>query len=454
MRGGSAALLTRFASLLAMVAVSALLTRLLPPSDVGSFFFLLSLVTAAATVGQLGLPRLGILLVSEARAAGDEPRARAVVRSVLRLGLIGAAGVGLLLVSGAGAALVRFLGSDAGVVTMILVAGWSIARAVEQLTGESFRAFQRIGRAGLMDSLLSSLVLIAILGSFLTARHAGGWHPTVLHVLAGAAAASGVAALVGMALVAPLTRGGRGDAGARWPRLLARSLPILGTTVLAILWETVGLWILSATTADQAELALYGSAWRVGRLIALPLVIANLVLMPIVAQLYARRELCKLNALLRLSATVTTLPALAATLILLFGGEALLGILFGPYYREGASVLILLALGQCVGVWAGSSGVTLLMTGRQHLHLLLNSLSLLALLISGILWSRSFGALGMAAAILVSQLFQQLLFLVAVRWRIGVWTCATPDLRRLREFWSLLATSSPAGEPDRSPEAS
>ena len=434
-RGGLSALVGRLASLLAAVAVGALVTRLLPPSGVGRFFLLFSVVTVAATVGQLGLPRTVVLRVSEARAAGDEVRARSVVRAVLILTLAGASATGLLLASGAGLAVVRLLGSDAGVLAMILLGVWSFARALEAMVGEIFRAYQQIGRAALMGSSLSGLVLIAILGIFLGMKSAGSWRPAVPHVLAGASAAATIAALVGLALLGRQMRGETGAADSTWRQLLSRSLPILGTTVVAMLWEALGLWILSAANRDQTELALLGSAARVSRLIGVPLVIANAVLMPVIAQLHARREIRRLNAVLRLSATVTALPALAAVLVLVTAGEPLLGMLFGSYYREGAPVLILLALGQGVSVWTGSSGVTLLMAGRQGLHLALNLLSLAALAIPGILWARTFGALGVALAILMAQSFQQLLFLVAARRQVGVWTCATADLRRLRRFW-------------------
>ncbi len=439
LRGGMVASAGRLAALLTTLAVSALVARLLAPAEVGLFFLAFSVVTVASTVAQLGLGRTAVVRVSESLAAKDPGWARSVIFAVLRLGLLGGSAVALVLAAGPGVLLMRLLGSDAGVLLMAIAGAWVLGRAMESLVSEVFRGLKRIGHAVWFNQLLSGLILIVVLVALLSGRAHAGWRPGTGHVVAAAGAAAILAAVVGTARLRWVIPGPLDGDGPSSARLLNESWPVLLTTLLVMVSESAGLWILGAVTRDQAGLALFGAAARVSRFVVTPLVIANAVLMPVIVQLHARQERRRLTAALRLSATLTALPALAAVLVLAAAGKPILGLLFGPYYRDAALLLAILATGQLLAVSTGSCGATLLMTGRHRDHLVLNILSLAVLLVAGVASTRAFGATGMAVATLIGGAFQQSLFLLTVRRRLGIWTCATWDPRRLSSYWHTLS---------------
>jgi hypothetical protein len=96
--------------------------------------------------------------------------------------------------------------------------------------------------------------------------------------------------------------------------------------------------------------------------------------------------------------------------------------IFGPEYRSAANILAILAVGRLVAVWAGSAGVTLMMTGNQKAMMKITLFSGLLSVGMGIAGAYYFGAVGVACATTGAQILQNTLQLTLVRRRLGIWT--------------------------------
>src|SRR5438093_13376401 len=82
-RGASWSLAGRIVTSLATLAANVLVARLLKPSALAAYFLTFSVVTVAATVARVGLPRVVVRLVSASIASGRPGQARDAIRRVV-----------------------------------------------------------------------------------------------------------------------------------------------------------------------------------------------------------------------------------------------------------------------------------------------------------------------------------------------------------------------------------
>jgi O-antigen/teichoic acid export membrane protein len=196
----------------------------------------------------------------------------------------------------------------------------------------------------------------------------------------------------------------------------------------------VDIWILGAYR-PQPEVALYGAAARIALLVAVPFTILLGTVPPLVAELHARGRRGELERMLRIMATVTTLPAIVACVVFIVFGGPIMGRFYGPFYARGASVLAILSLSQLVSVALGACGVTLMMTGHQRTMMRVTVGTGLFSVLAAVILAPRFGGPGVAAATACGVLVQNLLQLLFVRRYLRVWTMAIPAIRPVHQFF-------------------
>ena len=198
------------------------------------------------------------------------------------------------------------------------------------------------------------------------------------------------------------------------------------------------LWILAAFRSDE-EVAIYGAAVRLVSLIGLFFTIIDAIVPPLIARLQVQGQKQRLERILRTTATLVTLPVIAILLLFMLFGDMLLGFIFGDYYRSGATVLIILSLGQVVNVYTGSCSYTLVMMGQQRILFLVSIISAAISVCCGLIWVQSSGAIGVAVATTLGMSVQHILALCLVRYRCGIWTHASskfiPDYKSVKEIF-------------------
>ncbi len=423
--GSAWAFTGKIASAFCGLAANAILARLLIPEALGAYFLTYSLVSIAALVAQLGLGQTVVRLVAESMSRDLPGRAAKLVRLVIRLGGLGVLIVAAALILGAGTWLAWEVFDStlmAGVITLVPL--WVAVTAFPNLLAEIFRGFHDIRLATLFGGVVTT-VLNALL-------FAGMWllqgHSSLEDVLILAIAAGTTNTLMAGIFLWRKIRPMEGNGQIATREVLTIAWPLWLSNMLLFILTQADIWILGIFR-PQEEVALYGAAARLVAAVALPLIVANAVLPPIVAEMYAQDRKQELQRALRATATIAGIPTFGVLIVFMLFGAPILGLVFGEFYQEGAVILALLSLGHLVNVAAGSCGLILMLTGHQMAMLRISLLSgVLAIL--AMLWAAPlYGPVGIAAAAATGMTLQNLLMLVTAHRRTQIWTHM--DLRHL-----------------------
>jgi O-antigen/teichoic acid export membrane protein len=355
------------ASMLGLVSNFSLLHMLTPPEYV-AYGLALTIITVSVVVGSMGLPKTVVQFVAENMALNQTGRARRAISLVLGLGLFGA-----LVVSRAYLLVADLLGnlldSPALVALTGLMAGWIAISVVQEITAETFRGFHDIRLATLLGGMATGgksgglIMRVLLLGGlvwlWLTSEDGKTDLRSVLLVSVGAGVASGL--LAGWLLYGKLfSLGTQGTVENPMSAkdVLRDTFPFLIISLTSFVLLTASdLWILTAFLPTKAEVAPYLAATKLVTLIAMPLLIANLVLPPIIAEMYARGQTDRLERTVRTFSTLAGVPSLLLLLSFMLLGGPLLVLFSGEeLYQSGWAVLVILSLGKLVAVWSGSCG--------------------------------------------------------------------------------------------------
>jgi O-antigen/teichoic acid export membrane protein len=198
-----------------------------------------------------------------------------------------------------------------------------------------------------------------------------------------------------------------------WPLLL------MNVTLFAL--GQADVWIVGAFLG-QEDVAVYGAAARLVALVAIPLLVFNAFVPPMVAEMHAQGRRGELERMLRSTATLGGIPSFFAFALFVLAGGQLLSLLFGDYYGVGAPVLAVLSLGQFARVWCGSSGTALVMTGHQRTVMVVTVVGGLVAVAVAVATVGQYGILGVAAATSVGNALQSILSWLMARRATGMWT--------------------------------
>jgi O-antigen/teichoic acid export membrane protein len=431
LRGSAWVLVARAGTLLLGVVVHGLLGHLLTTAEFGVYATASVMSLIGAAIAQMGLDRAVVRFVSAAIGLGELGRARAAMRLAIRVGTLGAVAFGVVLAAGPGQLFAdHVIDSPRLAAAMPLVAGWLIGRAVQSLLVESFRGAQRFGPATLLDAFAVDLISVIAFG----ALYATGADLGPAAAIGVSAAATGVAVAVAGALAFRMLRRLDGDGDASLRELQAVAWPLMVTN-LAILLLGSGVDVLTlAAFRPQDVVGLYGAANKLVVLVVTPFVIFSGVIPPIIAELHAQGRIRQLERTLRVGATLAGVPAAAVLIVFLVAGPWLLELVYGPAYRDAAPALWILSVGRLVAVWAGSCGVTLMMTGHQRVMARTTVLSGVVSVVGGIVAAPIWGAIGVACATAGAQVLQNALQLTSAKRLVGVWTAIQLSPRAVWRF--------------------
>ena len=198
-------------------------------------------------------------------------------------------------------------------------------------------------------------------------------------------------------------------------QIVQSAYTLWGTSILAILMANSAPLILGLY-ANSEQVALMGTALRIGLLLSFILTAINGVLSPQFAELSStldHQSTKNLQALYRTSTGLMLAITLPLLVMILIFSEWLMG-LFGEDYLVGANVLRIIVCGYFIKVLVGSVGQLLVMTGHEKLQRRSLALSVSLLLVLLILLS-PLGALGGAMAIFLAVALNNLLVLFYVR---------------------------------------
>jgi O-antigen/teichoic acid export membrane protein len=421
--GGAWALGGKIVTALTGLATYALLSRLLSPAEMGFYWLAYSIVLFGGTVGTMGLNNAVVRLIAERMGLNAPGQARRIVNIVFGLGLLGALGMGGAYLLAGDVVAAKILKSPQHTAAGVLISGWIVVTVLQQLVSETFRGFHEIRLATIFGGLVSGLILLGSLGTiWLTGK------TTLAMVLSftviSVAASVAIGGLVLFSKVSALPGIGTADGDNGVGKILSIAWPLLIANLTHFAVTQADVWILGAFRAHE-ELAIYGAAARLMTIIVMPLMLLNAVVPPIIAELHVQGKKETMETTLRSTAAIAGFPALIALLAFIFFGKPILTLIYGEFYARGAVVLAILSLGQLVNVWAGSCGITLMMTGNQTSRMAIALTSAL-LVIGGGIWAvQSHGMVGVAIASAFTMMCQNVAMVLFVKSKVGVWTHAS-----------------------------
>lgn len=421
----------RIGTLVLGVGVSILAARILTQSELGDYFSAATMAFLGGAVAQLGLDRATVRFAASAMSADEPGRARAAIRLALRYGSIGALVVAAIVALGLGRFLAEQVFDSPRLASMMpVVAGWTVALALQGLFVESFRGLQRFGPATLLDQVFTNAVSsIAFAVVWVTGADVG---PAFLAALT----ALGVALAVGVAafLMLGLLRGLGSEGELKRAEMFGVARP-LWVTNLAILMLGAGIDLLILNAFEPSRVVgQYGIAARLVTFVVAPFVIFSGVIPPIIAELHTQGKMRQLEQALRAGASLAGLPALGVLVLFLLAGPWILETFYPPGFRDAYPILAILSCGRLYAVWAGSAGVTLMMTGHQRAMMTITLISGTVSVTGGIIAASLYGAVGIAYVTAASQVLQNTMQLTLVKRRLGIWTPLHLDPRELYRY--------------------
>jgi O-antigen/teichoic acid export membrane protein len=431
------------------IVTNALLARMLSPQEFGAYFLALSIVSLGAVVGSFGLPKTAVRLVAENMGLERSGRARRVIYTVLGLGVVGTLAASLTYLLVIGDLIGKYLFHSPLLVGVTgLIAGWIAISIVQEITAETFRGFHDIRWATLLGGLATGgksgglIMRILLLGlvALIWVKSGETDLQTVMLVCIGSGSVSVL--LSGWLLwgkVSSLGSKVAEEEPVSPKEVLDDAIPFLVIALTAFVLLSSDIWILGVLGTNE-EVAVYGAASRLVTFVAMPLLIVNLVLPPIVAEMYAQGKTARLERTLRTFSTLAGVPSLLVLVGFMLLGGPIMGLVYGkPIYQSGTAVLVLLILSaaKLVAVWSGSCGLVLQFTGHQTSMLRVSLLtSPLFFVVAILAVLRGYGPVGVACAAALTTSLQNVIMVLLAKRKTGMWTHVMFSLSPLRRVLS------------------
>jgi O-antigen/teichoic acid export membrane protein len=158
----------------------------------------------------------------------------------------------------------------------------------------------------------------------------------------------------------------------------------------------------------------------------------NLVLPPVIAEMYAQGRTGRLERTLRTFSTIAGVPsAVFPTGFMLLGGP-IWGLVYGDYYRHGAEILVLLSAAKVAAVCSRSCGLVLQMTGHHKQTLRVILLTRLLFIVGAPLVVWDYGPMEVAAAT-VTTVPQNVIMVLTAKRLTKMWTHMSFSLSSFRK---------------------
>ncbi len=433
LKSGSAwALGSKIALALCALAVNAALGRLLGPEFIGQYFLFVQLVILGTVLFSVGL-RSGILKLNGiAVEKGDWKSVWQLVRRVLViLSISSMLGFGLLLVTWDRLSAIIFHDHvDRSLMLLAYVA--IIFRLLQTFSSVFFRSIHRPRIGVLLLHLPREVGLaVAFFALFLL------WERVTIDVVVSTYAGTlAVAVALCVYMVLKFRKGNASNSGTSgtsgmigYMSLIALTAPMYVSNIASEIARTSDLWILGAL-GEEIDVGLYGAAKRLTLMLAMMLNVINLIIPPMIAALYEKKDLTQLERMVRSSATWSMCLVVPVALVFLMFGDEILKLVFGQGFEQGGTVLRILVLGYGLGAIVGSPGVILQMTGHQKTMM---NLTLMLALVGGCSQLAVVSEYGMIGVAMVSAgiiVCQNSIMVYLVKRHTGVWTLPYARLSR------------------------
>jgi O-antigen/teichoic acid export membrane protein len=178
--------------------------------------------------------------------------------------------------------------------------------------------------------------------------------------------------------------------------LLRFSIPLLSMVFFNFIVMWTDTLMLGYFSSSQ-EVGIYNGAMKIALLISVILMSFNSIFAPMLSGLYSKKEMGKIENLFKNVTKWIYTISLPVFLLILLLSEEILSIL-GSEFISGRHPLIILALAQLINAGVGSTGVILIMSGKQNLMMVNTVCASLVNIILNYLLIPPYGMTGAAIA--------------------------------------------------------
>lgn len=405
-----------------------LLARLLSVADYGTYTYALAWVGLLGVLANLGLDRLLVREIAAQKAQSAWGLMNGLLRSANRSVLLVSIGLILLAFGISWFMKERF---DFNLLITFWVALLTLPlMALSRLRKAALQGLHQVVTGQLPEMLIRPLLLIALivganllLKGKLNAPLAMGMN----------AVAVGVAFLVGTHLLLKTLPKSVSEKSLEYRKRawIYSAFLMLLISGMQMINDQADILMLGAIKGVEA-VGVYNVAKRGVQFILFGLIAVNVTLGPIIASLYARGEMKRLQRIVTLSARVVLLISLPfAAGLIIFGNWFLL--IFGPEYTTGRAALAILGASQLFNAAMGSCGLLLIMTGYERdVAMGIGLSAVLNVILNAILipqWGLEGAAVGTASTLIIWNS----LFVVQVYRRLGIHSTAVGRISLRRE---------------------
>jgi len=201
--------------------------------------------------------------------------------------------------------------------------------------------------------------------------------------------------------------------------LWSASSNLWAASSMSLLVQWSGL-LVAGIYVSAAELAFFTAAQRTAMLTSFVLMVVNMVVAPRYAKLWQQKNITEMKRLANLSTRGMIALVLPVVTVMVIFPEWIMG-LFGEDFKQGAILLVIMAIGQFINVATGSVGYLLTMSGHEKDFRRVTFFAGPLTVFLSYFLIMEYGVLGAAIATAIGLSLQNLLALAMVRKRLGFW---------------------------------
>jgi O-antigen/teichoic acid export membrane protein len=352
-RGATAVFIKSIASAPIYLLYVAILTRLIPPNELGVLAILTFFTTILSAVGSLGLSWASSKFIPELLGRGEVFKALAVYRKIFLLGFVSAITISIIILP-ISPYLNLFLTRTSEYLFLMILAIISIPLTILfNIFLSLIQSFQRMKEYAVAS--FTQLNLGRFLGLALLALGLG---------LAGIFYATIAATFLAIIISIPILRRrlkayniNPYDPPQDFPtiKLLSFSFPLLGVGLLGILldWiDSVFIW----AKLSFSELGIYQAAILIYSFLLLPLIALYTSLYPQLSELYGKNGKESLSEAFKITSRYVSLAFIPLIFVSILFSREIISILTGPQYSEATIPFAIMAFG------AFAAGFTLILS--------------------------------------------------------------------------------------------
>ena len=410
------------------VIVNISLVRLLPPPVLGDYYLLVNAVSLLVILASVGLPQAIVKLIPSCIANSEYDLAKKYFYKSVKISIISSLLVSVVFYILFSQLHTRVFHSTFSNGLTVLILAWFFFMVLQGILRATLRSFHDLKSVAIFSEILPKMLVLT--GVFVLWMNSYNYLLFyLLSILSCVSFFSVITLLLKLQLHFKNDKGViKENKGQSISRLAA---PLWVTTIMLYLLTAADIWIIGIFLSPS-DVAIYGSILKLTFFIGIIFNLLNTVVMPIISELFHKQDFKKLESLLRITATLSGIPALIMTMLFFLYGDFILNFVFGEFYTDGLLALQILSIGVTINILTGACGTVLMYTNNQKLMMNITIASGAFTIMSSIFLVNLYGIAGVAIASSLGMIIQNILMFIGVRLKLGIWThFSIPHLKQI-----------------------